>query len=423
VIFACRLLLHQKCSKRQSPNNDRRHCHHWSKLVSTRQLHAGFRSYESLLAPLVDCWYRAGSASSNKPVFPFPLSNWDCTAWYGKNAFVRTGSTPAKFEQLLREAKAFVVSNSVGPRVVVIPSWNEWGEGHFVEPSAEHGFGYLEAIGNVFNGIDGSVEIPDAPVPTAPMGFSRSGLFDDFIPDGRSWVGYGGPPGSPTAASYYGGTANLQVLNARPDGTLVGGVLHYICSTEDPMFYKLTTQINGDVHDTVEVKYRMSQGPDQALALYWLNDRDCSPTFGAGGYGAFSGSCAQAFWGALTADGGWHVFRGRIDHTNWRGRIWSVRVDLPHIAIPGTEVEVDHVSFLSSSTNFPSLGVEYHADARAVVISIQCQEGQVCFVDGSRDMETWSYLGSVTNLSGTARFVDSLSNQEAQRFYRARLEW
>jgi hypothetical protein len=34
--------------------------------------------------------------------------------------------------------------------MVTINSWNEWSKGSYLEPDMEHGYGYLEAIKEVF---------------------------------------------------------------------------------------------------------------------------------------------------------------------------------------------------------------------------------------------------------------------------------
>jgi len=40
--------------------------------------------------------------------------------------------------------------NSVGRKTVLIDNWNEFGEGHYIMPTSLRGFGYLDAIRNVF---------------------------------------------------------------------------------------------------------------------------------------------------------------------------------------------------------------------------------------------------------------------------------
>jgi hypothetical protein len=34
--------------------------------------------------------------------------------------------------------------------MILLDNWNEWSEGHFIAPSRQHGFGYLDAVRNVF---------------------------------------------------------------------------------------------------------------------------------------------------------------------------------------------------------------------------------------------------------------------------------
>jgi len=61
---------------------------------------------------------------------------------------------PAEFEGLLRQAKDFVATlpkDQLGARMLLLDNWNEWGEGHYLAPYREYGFGYLDAVRRVFS--------------------------------------------------------------------------------------------------------------------------------------------------------------------------------------------------------------------------------------------------------------------------------
>lgn len=52
-------------------------------------------------------------------------------------------NTPYLFKKYLAEAKAWTLAKPESERIVVINSWNEWGEGSYLEPDTENGMGYL----------------------------------------------------------------------------------------------------------------------------------------------------------------------------------------------------------------------------------------------------------------------------------------
>lgn len=64
---------------------------------------------------------------------------------------VMVNNTPAAFRESLERARPLAEANPPGQRVVTINSWNEWGEGSYIEPDTTHGMGYLEAIRDVFS--------------------------------------------------------------------------------------------------------------------------------------------------------------------------------------------------------------------------------------------------------------------------------
>ena len=61
---------------------------------------------------------------------------------------------PHDFENLLQQAKAFLATfpaQELGSQMLLLDNWNEWGEGHYIAPYREYGFGYLDAVRNVFS--------------------------------------------------------------------------------------------------------------------------------------------------------------------------------------------------------------------------------------------------------------------------------
>ncbi|MCX6903677.1 MAG: glycoside hydrolase family 99-like domain-containing protein [Verrucomicrobia bacterium] len=61
---------------------------------------------------------------------------------------------PREFETLLRQAKDFVgtlPASELGSKMLLLDNWNEWGEGHYLAPYREFGFGYVDAVRRVLS--------------------------------------------------------------------------------------------------------------------------------------------------------------------------------------------------------------------------------------------------------------------------------
>ncbi len=61
---------------------------------------------------------------------------------------------PTEYKTLLRRAKDIIATfpaNELGSRTMILDNWNEWGEGHYIAPYREYGFGYLDAVREVFS--------------------------------------------------------------------------------------------------------------------------------------------------------------------------------------------------------------------------------------------------------------------------------
>lgn len=61
---------------------------------------------------------------------------------------------PTEFEGLLRQARDYIATfpaSELGSKMLLLDNWNEWGEGHYIAPYREYGFGYLDAVRKVFS--------------------------------------------------------------------------------------------------------------------------------------------------------------------------------------------------------------------------------------------------------------------------------
>ena len=94
------------------------------------------------------------------PYFPNASVGWDSSPRadqrdeYGICGYpfcpVIVDSSPAKFRKSLEMIRDRLDADLSLPRIVTVNSWNEWTEGSYLEPDEEHGYGYLEAIRQVF---------------------------------------------------------------------------------------------------------------------------------------------------------------------------------------------------------------------------------------------------------------------------------
>lgn len=82
--------------------------------------------------------------------YPGVTPRWDNTPRQLLNPTVLIGSNPKLFRTWLADAhKRAASQNPPEHRMVFINAWNEWGEGAYMEPDQEWGYGYLEAVRSV----------------------------------------------------------------------------------------------------------------------------------------------------------------------------------------------------------------------------------------------------------------------------------
>jgi hypothetical protein len=84
---------------------------------------------------------------------------WDNSARRAKGAYIVKNSTPALYEQWLREAVERSTADKEGERWLFVNAWNEWGEGCHLEPCQEWGHDYLEATRRVIQEAEISKDV------------------------------------------------------------------------------------------------------------------------------------------------------------------------------------------------------------------------------------------------------------------------
>lgn len=108
---------------------------------------------QELIKNQVTCWSKLQNVSQLQTI-PTVSMGWDSTPWGGSHNSAKWYLEPKNFEQLCLEAKMHMNNeNNINPfsKMLLVDNWNEYGEGHYIFPTKQFGFGYLDAIRNVFS--------------------------------------------------------------------------------------------------------------------------------------------------------------------------------------------------------------------------------------------------------------------------------
>jgi len=96
--------------------------------------------YKKLLKKLVSPLFK------EERIYPTLIPNWDNTARRGTGAFIFQNSSPELFKKHCAMVFKLIKHKKKENQIVFLKSWNEWGEGNYLEPDKRHERAWLQAL-------------------------------------------------------------------------------------------------------------------------------------------------------------------------------------------------------------------------------------------------------------------------------------
>jgi glycerophosphoryl diester phosphodiesterase len=286
---------------------------------------------------LVDAYRRNWEDIAARSPIPLllPISGgWDSRPWHGEGALVRYGRTPENFKRHLQDARHMLDDERFKGKLlpmVLIEAWNEWGEGSYIEPHAEFGFYYLDAIRDVFTEARKEhIDLTPSDVGLGPYDVPLSDLYKtawDFERDEEGW----------------GNTMGMTDVRA------ADGMLRALTTTDDPAFFGPPVHIRAEDFPFVHIRMRLRREGVEAF-------KDTGQLFWRTTTLPESESTSVRF--EVVGDGEWHEYVLPVhENIRWRGIVTRLRLD--PCAQPGVRVDVDFI-FLSIRRKFPFFSPSSH---------------------------------------------------------------
>lgn len=82
-------------------------------------------------------------------ILPTLIPNWDHTPRSGNYGVVFDKSSPELFKKHIINALDVIKKKPKSRQILFLKSWNEWGEGNYMEPDLKYGKGYINALKSV----------------------------------------------------------------------------------------------------------------------------------------------------------------------------------------------------------------------------------------------------------------------------------
>lgn len=271
--------------------------------------------YDDMVATVPDAWEKRRSISGALAYYPVVDTGWDSRPWHGDNSTVFHGRSVEGFRKLLQSARDYCERHN--ENTIILGPLNEWGEGSYVEPNLEFGFGMYEAIREVFGqGTPG-----DWPQNFGPRDAGLGPYEFPPRPQAYQWTFDSGTDGW---------SAFMSADKFRADQ----GSLCFDTTSNDPALTVSTGGLRAARYGQVRIRMQVAGNvPEYAGAqLFW--------TTSAGGT-----SETKSIPFTLERDGAFHVYTLDLAaHPRWRGTITTLRFDPCNFS--GANICIDEVVFI-----------------------------------------------------------------------------
>ncbi len=271
--------------------------HEWGRAIEKSSAPSQGR-FSDIAATAPEAWEQRRALSGGLDYYPVVDTGWDSRPWHGASARAFHGRTVALFRQLLDAAKAYCDRHE--QNIVILGPLNEWGEGSYIEPNLEFGFGMYEAIREVF-GVGDSDAWPE-----------------NLSPRDVGLGPYGFPAPPQSFAWHFDESAEgWAPMMSIADWRVEDGLLCFTSTSRDPALVVSTRGLNASEYPRLRIRMRVA-GPMPAnpqAQLFWsIGDR------------AVTEATSVRF--DLAGDGELHDHVLDLGaHPRWRGRISMLRFD------------------------------------------------------------------------------------------------
>lgn len=109
-------------------------------------------TYEEAMNYLLD------SVVAEERVIPVVFPNWDYTPRRGASDLIFYNATPNLFKKHVIKALNYIKDKPIDKQIVFVKSWNEWGEGNYMEPDMEFGRGRITALKEAIDEVKKQIE-------------------------------------------------------------------------------------------------------------------------------------------------------------------------------------------------------------------------------------------------------------------------